>query len=299
MYLGQIINKCGDENVHPGKGNCTVPPGKVKYLLLTAPNAVYPMDPDEFIAGLPGYVTDPGMLRMVPIGSVSGNDPSGGDIITTAPGNYGGTETVGINQKSVSYQIEGADKCQYKELSKLNRKTKRVFEFTDSGYVEGTVRMVGNPPVPGFAGYLGKIYVWETKATGTEPYKVYLTVDYSADYESENQNSHSFEVGVGNFPSGLQGVSVEVVEGGTVRIVTSCGGEDITAMYGDDWDIAAFVNETGGNPTTATFNAQTGLITLAPTGKYRVANADVLNGLNIIGYEGSNIYVQVTVAPGP
>ena len=106
---------------------------------------------------------------------------------------------------------------------------------------------------------------------------------------------NAFEVGLNKIPDGLIGVRLKKGTGsGKATVVTVCGGEDVTADYGDKWAAELFLNESGEAPTSATFDAGTGLITFDPVASYRVASASVLAGADIDGLEGVDELVSLT-----
>ena len=292
---GQIIGNCTQEVVHSGRENCSVIPGPTKHLLFHPANALYPLEREAFIEQLPAFlVSDPNTDRITPVGPISGNTPSGGDLVTTAPGNYGGTVTTGVNPTTVEYQIDNGTPCMYKELSKWNRRTMRVFEADDAGLIMGTVRTTGGKE--GFAGYLVTIFVREVKATGTEKYQLWINLDYSANYEIEKQNRHGFMLGLENIPSGLLGLRLVAGQNGTATVTTDCGGEDVTAKYGEDWATSTFINSTGSNPTAVTWDGEANALTITPAGEYKVADAQALEAAEISGYEGINTYATITAS---
>lgn len=291
---GQIIGNCGQEVVHSGRENCGVIPGPTKHLLFHPANATYAMDKDALIAALGDLATaDPNVDRITPVSPVSGNTPSGGDLATSPPGNYGGTGVTGINPTTVAYQINNGTPCMFKELSKWNRRTLRVFHVDDRAMIFGTVRSVGGTEK--FAGHLVTAYAYEVQATGTDQYQLWINLDYSANYENEKMNRHGFELGAENIPSGLLGLRL-VASGSGVKVVTECGGEDVTATYADEWDVSTFVSSTGTTPTAATYSAGAGTLAITPAGSYRVADAAALEAAGISGYEGSTQFATVTSA---
>ena len=73
-------------------------------------------------------------------------------------------------------------------------------------------------------------------------------------------------------------------------------GEDITAEYGDKWKANMFINDSGTAATTATFDSATGLLSIAPAGKYRVASASVLEAGDILGLDGVGEYADVSAS---
>ena len=292
--LGTIQSNCNNSGVpYTGIGSCPKKEGKVSALLLTGVNAFYPMDKDEFVQGLSGYVTTNDALKMYPVKGVVGLTINGGDINAPELGTYGGAMPTNLNAKNVAYQIDAGD-CLYKELSKLNKRKMRVFRVDDEGYVYGTV--VVRDGVNYFAGFEATVYTVRTSTDGSTAYNLSLYAYYTPNNESEEQNMNAFDVGLPNIPDGLLGVILKAGTNGTASVMTACGGEDITAEYGDDWEASMFINESGTAATTATFNSATGLLTIAPAGKYRIAGASVLESGNIFGLDGVPEYADITAS---
>lgn len=263
-------------------------------LILTALNAVYPTDPAEFIAGLSGWISASDSSRMFPIKGVVAGALNGGDIATAELGTYGGSAPIGINQLNIAYQFDAGD-CFYKELFKVRKRKMRMFRVDDEGYVYGTIVTRGDKEyVAGFEVTLMPLY---TQSDGSTETTIGLTAYYSVNYEFELAAKNGVNVGLNSIPDGLIGLVLKAGEtAGTAYVITSCSGEDVTAEYGDDWSTEMFLNNSGGNPTTVTFKKESGELTIAPAGSYKVASASVLAAGNIIGYEGVDTYTSVTNA---
>lgn len=288
-YKGQIITNCEKERPLTGRGNCYLTEGLTDAIILTSLNAYYPLDIEEFNAGVDEWVGDNGIKRMMPIKGVIADTPSGGEINTSQVG-YGPIKPVNLSPYSDVFQIEGG-LCLYKELSSANGQSYRVFRVDKQGYIYGTIVNVGG--VDYFAGFEASVYAYQTKATDqTTAGGLFLGVYYGSNYEKEMQNINAFEVD--NIPDGLVGVLLQKgTSAGTIKVVGSCGGDDYTSQFGSEWDETCFVNTSGANPTDVTFDSQTGLITLAPTGSYKVVSASILQSANIFGIEGIDKFIPV------
>ena len=71
--LGSIKSNCGAMGTpYTGIGSCPKKEGKVSALLITGKNALYPMESEDFVSGLSGYVTTADALKMYPIKGVVG-----------------------------------------------------------------------------------------------------------------------------------------------------------------------------------------------------------------------------------
>lgn len=284
--LGQIKGNCQSETPLTGAGSCPKQEGKVSALIVTGLNAMYPLKEEEFKTGLEGHVSESGALRMYPIKDIVGMTLSGGDINAPDLGTYGGPAPTNLNAKNVAYQINAGD-CLYKELAKFNKRKMRMFRVDDEGFVYGTV--VSRNGVNYFAGFEVTLYAVRTPTDGSTAYNLSLFAYYTPNNEDEEKNMNAFNVGLVAIPDGLIGVTLKKGTGSaTASVITTCGGEDITAEYGDKWKVGMFLNASGVAPTSVTFDAATGLLTFEPAAAYRVASAAVLAEGDITGIEGVN-----------
>lgn len=292
--IGSIKSNCGAMGTpYTGIGGCPKKEGKVSALLITGKNALYPMESEDFVSGLSGYVTTADALKMYPIKSVVGMTINGGDINAPDLGTYGGPAPTNLNAKNIAYQIDAGD-CLYKEISKFNKRKMRVLRVDDEGFVYGTVVVRDGKNY--FAGFEATLYAVRTPTDGSTAYNLSLYAYYTPSNESEEKNMHAFEVGLPNVPDGLIGVVLKAGATGTASVMTACGGEDITAEYGDKWKANMFINDSGTAATTATFDSATGLLSIAPAGKYRVASASVLEAGDILGLDGVGEYADVSAS---
>lgn len=284
---GRIASNCSDSSVRTGLTNCDRQPGRITALGLTPINALFPTDEQDFNDALEGYVSDTS-LRLMPVKGVAGATRNGGDINAPELGTYGGARPIGQNAVNIAYTIDGG-MCLYKELSKLNGRTVRVFELDADNYLFGTVVTKANTDY--FAGYEGQVYVTFTPTDGSALGYITITVYYPISHEKEVQNTMSLQLPNG-LPDGLVGVELEAVSAGSVKVFTVCDHTDVTDIYKDEWAASMFVKKDGTDATTATYSD--GVIKLAPTGEYRVAGASVLAAGNITGLDGAETYVSIT-----
>lgn len=290
--LGQVKGSCGSEVVFTGAGSCPKQEGKVSALIVTGLNGFYALKDDEFKTSLEGHVIENGPLRMYPIKDVVGMVISGGDINAPDLGTYGGPAPTNLNAKNVAYQINAGD-CLYKELAKFNRRKMRVFRVDSDGFVYGTVVVRNGERY--FAGFEATLYAVRTVTDGSTAYNLSLFAYYTPNNEDEERNMHAFNVGLVAIPDGLLGVSLQKgASSGKAKVVTVCGGEDVTADYGDKWKADMFLNAAGVAPTTVTYDASSGLLTFEPAAAYRVASAGVLSKGDIPGLEGVDELVALS-----
>ena len=123
---------------YTGIGSCPKKEGKVSALLITGKNALYPMESEDFVSGLSGYVTTADALKMYPIKGVVGMTINGGEVNAPDLGTYGGPVPTNLTAKNIAYQVDAGD-CLYKEISKFNKRKMRVLRVDDEGFVYGTV----------------------------------------------------------------------------------------------------------------------------------------------------------------
>lgn len=286
-FKGRIASNCSDSSVRTGLTNCDRQPGRITALGLTPISALFPTDEQEFNDALEGYVSD-AALRLMPVKGVAGATRNGGDINAPELGTYGGARPIGQNAVNIAYTIDGG-MCLYKELSKLNGRTVRVFELDADNYLFGTV--VSKANIDYFAGYEGQVYVTFTPTDGSALGYITLTVYYPISHEKEVQNTMSLQLPNG-LPDGLVGVELELEGADSVKVFTVCDHTDVTDIYKDEWEASMFVTKEGTEATTATY--ADGVIRLAPSGEYRVADASVLAAGNITGLDGAGMYVTIT-----
>lgn len=256
-------------------------------LLITPLNAAYSPEKEAFLSEIEAGIKAGGSSRVYPVKNVLGVTINGGDINAPEVGTYGGVAPTGLNAKNVVFQVDGGD-CLYKELAKLNKRKVRVFRVDDDGYVYGTMLADGR-----FAGFEATSYSTRTTTDGSTAYNLSLTVYYTPNLEAEEKNMNAVKVGLNAIPNGL--IGLKLIPGSATtkaKVVTSCGGDDVTEQFATEWSTTAFVKEGGGNPTSATY--ADGEITFDSAGSYRVAGAEVLEGLDITGFDGVNEFVSIS-----
>lgn len=286
--LGQVKGNCASEVAYTGSGICAIQEQKISILLLTGLNTMFPMEDieDNFIQLIQQGVTAEGTGRIYPVKDIVGMTINGGDINAPDLGTYGGPMPTNLNAKNIAYQINSGD-CAYKEYAKLNKRKMRIFRIDEDGVVRGTV--VERNGKQYFAGFEATLYTVRIPTDGSTAYNLSLYAYYTPNNEYEEKNMHGFVVGLAAIPDGLLGVVLKKgAATGKASVVTTCGGEDITAEFGDKWTTAMFLNESGAAPTTVTYDNATGLLTFEPAAKYRVAGAAVLAAADITGVDGIN-----------
>jgi hypothetical protein len=284
---GFVLADCTVRQLLTGYENCTRAEGKTIALILTDPSAGYSTDAAAFNTALAGYVYDTTILKMYPIGSITGNTLSGGDVKTADVG-FSGAKPVGINVVNEVYTIDGGD-CLYKQLTALNGRTMRAFRVDDGNYIYGTFLERNGETVS--AGFKVTVYVTSSKSDGSAAYTLNVTLYYSAAYEVERINMFAFHIN--EIPSGLVGVELVKHASGGCSVVSVCSRNDYTPDYAGDWDTNMFVNTSGGKPTAVTYSAATQKLTITPAASYKVERGSVLKAGDIFGLEGIDKYTAV------
>ncbi len=284
---GTIYANCSTLKAHTGRTPCAKKEKRAIALILTNPGASYPLDPETFNNGVQGWIEGEGSNKIWPVTQVIEAAQTGGDGLTSTIG-YGGTIYTGINPYSVIYQIKG-DICLAKELLKFNGADMRLFRIDSDQFIFGTefTQIRGGTDTSVFRGFDVNIGVWDLEANGTDDYRLYIGVSYSANYQNEKINMHGFKLD--QLPEGLVGVRLQAVTGtaGAARVVGTCSGNDYTSEFGDEWTVGMFENAAGAAPTSVTYNADNGTIVFAPTGAaYRIRPANILSAAGIYGLDG-------------
>lgn len=287
--LGKIAGKCAaSDPVYTRVGGCDLEPKLINSLLATPLDFKLPItDPAAFNEAI-----EAGIIagKIIPIGGIEGATVTGGDLASRTT-DYGTNIPVGVNPISVPYNVTNGGMCLEKALSILNGKKMRFFWVDADGMVWGTA--ISDTEGRGF---VGTAYMTRTMGTNqTTPYVKNFNVGYEVAFDKEWTNNFALDL-TANI-DGLMGIQLEVADGQT-RIVNACTGEDVGATIASMAESAdlktIFVQQNGTAATTATIDADTGAVTIAPAGSYRIASAVVLDGLNIVGFAGLNKYVAIT-----
>lgn len=106
-------------------------------------------------------------------------------------------------------------------------------------------------------------------------------------------NMHATRLPLTSIPDGLLLATIEAAGEDTLRVVEACSGMDITSEYGHDWTAGMFIDDKGNSPTSVTFNEDSGLLTIDPQERYRLAGADILSAGGITGIDSTEAYVAI------
>lgn len=290
-YRGTISAACaGGKRARTRIGSCDVEPGLIVGLFATPVDATFPVSETEFNTQLPGNIASG---KIIPIMGIEGAVPTGGDLATNTT-NYGTNIPVVINPPSIPYQILSGGACLEKELAKLNKGKMRFMWIEASGRLwrHITVNAAGEEVAMGFKGIA--MFYPTLAQNNTTPYMKYFNVAYGAVWYDEWLNKDL----INSDPNaqGLMGIKLEAGDPGTARIVGVCSGQD----YGVE--IAAMLDGVATDmfiptPTTVAINPDTGLVTISPAGAYRIAGAEALDAMNVIGFDGLPETTEITAAP--
>lgn len=283
---GEIFEQ-GASYARTGAGACNVVEERTKVLLISAVNASYPADADEFIAGLSDWVHDIDSLsQIVPVKGIVGSPIEGNEIMLNELGNYGSSFPKGASPKIATYTID-ANECVAKELMTYNQRQVRVQRVDANGVKWSTST---NDDTMGF---LATLFTTRMQATGTEAHRILLTVYYDINNYKEELNLHATRLPLSAIPDGLLLATIEAAGDDTLRVVEACSGTGITTKYGYDWAPSMFVDDKGNIPTSITFNSDTGLLTIDPQERYRLAGANVLSAGGVLGIDSTGAYVAI------
>lgn len=284
---GTIIGTCaGGETVRTGISKCQTTLGLVKTLLICDPGTRFSVDPNTFNEELRDAII---RGKVIPV-NINDAPRTGGDVRTSEVG-YGGTQPNGTNAQSYQYRLEDGSECLAKELSKLDGQQREIMWLDENGMVFGTAKTGTNGDYN--SGYLGKVQSYDGSPQNDSSFALFLGVYYSANHRRERLNSFAIPLTVST--DGLIGVMLQTTDS-TTTIVTSCGGVEVGKDYAADWTKEAFIDQTGGNPTSVAVDPNTGAVTLAPATSYRIAPASILDGLGIAGLDGINTFTTIADA---
>lgn len=272
---GRVLGRCNRETPYTGSNGCTKGEALTAALLFHDVKARYTDDEDAFITDLPTLVYATDLTRIYPVGNIQAVDISGFDTNTSDNGS-GYTVPTNKSQVIATYTLPNDD-CLYKQLLKMQHVDWRVFRVDQDGYIYGTIIK------DEFCGFRCQVAVRRIQASGTDSAYLYLEVYYSAQYEAELSNLNAYQIGVENIPEGLVPVIVQTVGGGS-KVIGECSAEDYTEQYGGQWTAPMFIQSSGTAATSVAY--ADGVLTITPSGTYRVADASVLAPAGILGITG-------------
>ena len=288
--LGIVPGICDDTNQpHTRQSGCSVFEGIPDGLYFTDPGGLFDPDIDLFNTELKDAVYASGVGRIIPVFGLTAVTQNGGDIATNKEG-WGPEMPLRMNAYREDYIIPTGGECLYKQLSKLNKRSVRVFRLDQKLNLFGTaVKKDGDLKWRGFL--LNSVYVTPRKETEGQVAATVLSLFYSVNYENELINKHSVQLS--EKTEGLSGIYLEKGSGaGKAKVRITCSGEDVTSVYGSKLAVASlYLNDSGTHPTSVSY--ANGELTVSPSGKYKISDAETLKNAGIEGYEGENTYTNL------
>lgn len=290
---GFIAGVCkGSQKAHTKVGECSMFEGTPSGFIIHDKNTSFSLDETSFNTEIKEAIIASGIKRITPlIGSITDYQVTGGDVRTSQEG-FGPEEPVGINAKRVDYIINKGGLCLLKQLKKLNGKQIRIFPVDKLKVAYGTVATLDG--VDKFRGFLATIWATKRDNNGSQGGAIIFSVFYDAEYENEENNMAANVLT--ETVEGLTGVVLKKTAAGKAKFVIACSGDDLTDTYGADIAVPTLYKNTAGtNPTSVTYEAATSELTFVPAaGKYMIVDAEALDAAGIEGYEGEDVYTDLT-----
>ena len=289
--LGTINGVCNEnDQPHTRQSGCSTFEGITDGFYFTNQDGLFDPETEAFNQALKDAVYESGIKRVIPVLGPVAVTVNGGDIKTNQEG-WGPQMPVNVNAVREDYIVDTGGDCLYKQLSKMNKRSMRIFRLDQQMNLFGTaVKKDGELKFRGFL--LSSVYVTLRKETDGQTGAVILSLFYSVNYENELINKHAVQLS--EKIEGLSGIYLEKGSAtGKAKVRISCSGDDITSVYGENLAVATlYQDESGGNPTTASY--ANGELTISPAGKYKIADALTLKDAEIEGYEGENVYSDIS-----
>ncbi len=278
------------EKAHTKVGDCTMFEGTPYGFLVHEKGNSFSMDETTFNTELQAALTAEVSSRITPLlGGITDYQVTGGDVNTSQEG-FGPEVPIGINAKRVDYIINKGGLSLLRQLKKLNGREIRIFPVDVNKVAYGTTALAEGKEV--FRGFLATLYATKRDNTGTQTGAIILSVFYSADYETEENQLAANPIH--NELEGLTGVVLRKTASGKAKFVIAYSGDDLTEIYGAT--LAApelYENTLGKNPTTVTYNEDSKDLTFVPTGSYRIKDAATLKQADIDAVEGEETYTDL------
>lgn len=293
-----------DKQLFTGSGNCDVSKGYVKTLLITKQNAKYAVPADGNLdaiikesVGLP--FAHPNKMWVI-ADIITNGAPEGGDNITSAAGERGGSHVVGQNPVSVTYSVKHS-MCKQAAMLKFKGLNVRVLEVDENKKVFGIAEDVNGTRY--IKGYKANLWVSTTPATASADALINVMVAHDVNYFTEEQPYESNAI-IESAPKGLQSAQLVKTGVGKAQLLSPCSGEDLGAIFGSLLDKTAFVAKSG-IEFNVTFDATESEYVFTTTSEEPIPNVDEfklapvadLYELNVLDVEGVDAYVSLDSTP--
>ncbi|NDV46253.1 hypothetical protein D0T49_04260 [Paludibacter sp. 221] len=284
-YLGRVIGNCLSKTGHTKQERCDVIEEIPVAMLLAPSGTPFPLDQDEFNDNLASYINEG---KLIPVLKLADAAAEGGDANVAQVGSYGSSRVTNINGFVQTFTVEAGD-CMFKNLKDLEGNWD-VFLVDRHMKLRGYAKEANG--TAGFYGHDADIFVTETRANAGTAYSILVRVGYGVNYDHQRKNRHV--ISVETIPEGLAGVVVEKVSTGVIKVVSQCGGTDYTSLFASAVSPEMFINKAGEAVTTATYDEDTGTITIVPTtSPIRVAGLKTLIDGNVFGIDGVKYFTSI------
>ena len=293
-----------DKQLFTGSGNCDVHKGYIKTLLVTKQNAKYEVPADGNLdaiikesVGLP--FAHPNKMWIVS-DIITNGAPEGGDNITSAAGERGGSHVVGQNPMSVTYSVKHS-MCKQAAMLKFKGLNVRVMEIDENKKVFGIAEDVNGARY--LKGYKANLWVSTTPATASADALINVMVAHDVNYFTEEQPYESNGI-IETAPKALQSAQLVKTGVGRAKLLSPCSSEDLGAIFGSLLDKTAFIAKSG-IEFDVTFDATASEYVFTTTFDVPIPNIDEfklapvadLYALNVLDVEGIDTYVSLDSTP--
>lgn len=294
-FYGKIQGKCAAEELpHTRWADCDTKEALTKAIFITSSKFTFPISSAEMMM----QALKQGVLsgQVFPIYGVNGQPRTGGEA-ATASTSHGPSIYVGKTATSVTYEFSTLGACASTQLAYFSLKNMRVLRLDINDMLWG--HAVSDTVGRGFAAQL--LHRKAEPTTETETYMNYIDAAYTSNYAKEERQPFAWEVT--SEITGLTGITLKPGAAvGQANIVEVCSGTDvgveIAAMLESSSVVDILATDAGVHPTSGTIDPDTGLITgLSPSAAYHIVGAAALDGLGVVGFDGSKQSVQLTGNP--
>jgi hypothetical protein len=291
--IGFIATACkADQKVHTRVGECAMFEGTPRGFIIHHKDALFPIDEASFNAAIKAGITASGINRITPLlMGLTDYQISGGDVKTSQEG-FGPEVPTDINAKRIDITINKGGLCLLKQLKKYNGRQMRIFLVDKKMISYGTAIIKDGEEKQ--RGFLATLWAAKRDNNGSQEGAIILSVFFDANYGNEEDNITG--VALAEEYEGLTGVVLKRTAPGKAKFVVACSGDDLTSTYGTTLaDASLYKDSTGAAPTSVTYSSATEDLTFIPAaGSYTVADAAALDAADIEGYEGEEVYTDLT-----
>jgi hypothetical protein len=246
---------------------------------------------DTFNTEIKAGITAAGINRITPLlKGIADYQPSGGDVKTSQEG-FAPETPIDINAKRVDITINRGGLCLLKQLKKFNGRQVRILLVDKKMLAYGTA-IIRNGEEK-HRGFLATVWATKRDNNGSQEGAIIFSLFFDGSYSNEEDNM--FSTLLTEEYEGLTGVALKRTAAGKAKFVIACSGDDLTSTYGATLgEPTLYVNAAGVNPTGVSYTAATEDLTFTPVAAYAIADAATLESEGIEGYEGEDVYTDLT-----